>query len=143
MLMVVLFVAAIIAIIFILSRPMQQAEEPKARQYHSTVLDEPGVFSIPIAGINYRDGIGRYVGEFECVLMPEPENKNDPNAITIRHTDGKLLGYVPSLETISLHSQLRGQWPYHTVASITREDDHYLGLIYLSFPQSDSQTTDK
>ena len=48
-----------------------------------------------IAGINYRGNLSAYVGDFNGVLMPEPKNDYDPNAIMIKCEDGKHLGYVP------------------------------------------------
>lgn len=48
-----------------------------------------------IAGINYRGNLSAYVGDFNGVLVPEPKNEYDPNAIMIKCEDGKHLGYVP------------------------------------------------
>lgn len=48
-----------------------------------------------IAGINYRGNLSAYVGDFNGVLVPEPKNDYDPNAIMIKCEDGKHLGYVP------------------------------------------------
>lgn len=48
-----------------------------------------------IAGINYRGNLSAYVGDFNGVLVPEPKNDYDPNAIIIKCEDGKHLGYVP------------------------------------------------
>jgi len=48
-----------------------------------------------IAGINYRGNLSAYVGDFNGVLVPDPKNDYDPNAIMIKCEDGKHLGYVP------------------------------------------------
>lgn len=48
-----------------------------------------------IAGINYHGNLSTYVGDFNGVLVPEPKNDYDPNAIMIKCEDGKHLGYVP------------------------------------------------
>ena len=53
------------------------------------------LYIINIAGINYRGNISAYVGDFNGVLVPEPKNDYDPNAIMIKCEDGKHLGYVP------------------------------------------------
>lgn len=50
---------------------------------------------INIAGINYRGNLSAYVGDFNGVLVPEPNNEYDPNAIMIKCEDGKHLGYIP------------------------------------------------
>ena len=50
---------------------------------------------INIAGINYRGNLSAYVGDFNGVLVPEPKNEYDPNAIMIKCEDGKHLGYIP------------------------------------------------
>ena len=50
---------------------------------------------INIAGINYRGNLSSYVGDFNGVLVPEPKNDYDPNAIMIKCEDGKHLGYIP------------------------------------------------
>jgi hypothetical protein len=49
-----------------------------------------------IAGINHRQGIGRYIGRVECALVPEPQNEYDPNAIKVVASDRHHLGYIPS-----------------------------------------------
>ena len=50
---------------------------------------------INIAGINYRGNLSSYVGDFNGVMVPEPKNDYDPNAIMIKCEDGKHLGYIP------------------------------------------------
>lgn len=50
---------------------------------------------INIAGINYRGNLSAYVGDFNGVLVPEPKNDYDQNAIMIKCEDGKHLGYIP------------------------------------------------
>ena len=53
------------------------------------------LYDYNIAGINYRDGIADYLGDFEGYLQPDPDNEHDPNAIAIYHSDGHHLGYIP------------------------------------------------
>lgn len=57
------------------------------------------ILTYNIAGINFRTSIRDYVGDFIGYLKPEPKNKYDHNAIAIRHSDGKHLGYIPADET--------------------------------------------
>ena len=51
--------------------------------------------SFNIAGITYRENIGNYIGESVGMLVPEPDNEFDKNAIKVLAGDGKHLGYVP------------------------------------------------
>lgn len=57
------------------------------------------IFDYNIAGINYRDGIKNYLGEFTGYLNSEPTNEYDHNAIAIYAKDGHHLGYIPADET--------------------------------------------
>lgn len=75
-------------------------------------LQEDGSYSkiyakylrVDIAGINFRRGIGEYVGKFRGYLKPEPTNKHDKNAIAIYERDGKHLGYVPADDTADVRA---------------------------------------
>lgn len=53
------------------------------------------LLTLSIAGINYRGNLKNYVGPFDGVLKPEPNNDYDPDAIMVKCSDGKHLGYVP------------------------------------------------
>ena len=59
----------------------------------TSIFDNLYIFNI--AGINYRGNLSAYVGDFNAVLVPEPKNDYDPNAIMIKCEDGKHLGYIP------------------------------------------------
>ena len=59
----------------------------------TSIFDNLYIFNI--AGINYRGNLSAYVGDFNGVLVPEPKNDYDPNAIMIKCEDGKHLGYIP------------------------------------------------
>ena len=48
-----------------------------------------------IAGIEYRDNINSYLGEFQGTLEAEPTNPYDKNAIKVLAPDGHHVGYVP------------------------------------------------
>lgn len=52
-----------------------------------------------VAGMNFRQGIGRYKGFIDAALVPEPKNEFDPNAIKIVAVDGHHLGYIPAVQT--------------------------------------------
>ena len=61
--------------------------------YFSSIYPER-LLIMNIAGINYRGSLKTYVGDFNGVLVPEPKNDFDPNAIMIKCEDGKHLGYI-------------------------------------------------
>lgn len=48
-----------------------------------------------IAGMKYRTGLDKCVGEFEGLLVPEPENPHDSKAVKILHPNGTHVGYIP------------------------------------------------
>lgn len=54
------------------------------------------LYDYNIAGINYRNGIADYLGDFEGYLQPDPDNEHDPNAIAVYHKDGHPLGFIPA-----------------------------------------------
>ena len=94
------------------------------------------LYDYNIAGINYRDGIADYLGDFEGYLQPDPENEHDPNAIAIYHKDGHHLGFVPAGCT----DQLRAfglPFPITVTGTIEQEyddienRDYFVGTVYL------------
>lgn len=48
-----------------------------------------------IAGMSHREGIDNYLGESVGMLVAEPDNPYDVNAIKVLATDGHHVGYVP------------------------------------------------
>ena len=68
---------------------------PEELGYGTPVSMFDGLEVMKIAGINYRGNLKAYVGDFKGVLIPEPKNEYDPNAIMVKCEDGKHLGYVP------------------------------------------------
>lgn len=60
--------------------------------------DNSEEYSTYIAGINYRcdaSDIGGFIG----TVKPDRGNKYDKNALAVYRGDGKLLGYIPKVET--------------------------------------------
>lgn len=92
---------------------------------------------LKIAGINYREGIGRYVGRVNCALVPEPDNEFDPDAIKIVADDRHHLGYVPSGQTELVCWLTANEFPYKCTAVIEshvdEDDGHqfFTGYIYI------------
>lgn len=92
------------------------------------------IFEFMIAGTNYNDSIADYLGEFRGMLVPEPTNEHDPNAIRVEHEDGGFVGYVPRSEQQGLR-EFKGELPcpcYCFVEFRVGENDHYfLGHCYV------------
>lgn len=93
---------------------------------------------LKIAGINHRSGINRYKGRVMSVLVPEPNNKYDYNAIMVlSKDDGHHLGYIPSNMTDFVRSMAKDQFPFDCISMITEEEDetdgHYFfeGYVYI------------
>lgn len=85
---------------------------------------------VNIAGINYRSGIRTYVGEFNGVLVPDPKNDYDPEAIKIKAEDGHHLGFVPEYMTYDVR-QLIGhpditdtKWKHRVTGYIDEHEDY-------------------
>ena len=92
---------------------------------------------LKIAGINHRQGINHYVGRVECMLVPEPDNEYDSDAIKVVAEDGHHLGYIPSGQTDFVSSLSGDEFPYRCTAFIQEnedeDDDHkfFIGFVYI------------
>ena len=90
-----------------------------------------------IAGINHRQGINHYVGRVECMLVPEPDNDYDPDAIKVVSEDGHHLGYIPSGQTDFVSSLSGDEFPYRCTAFIQENEDEddghkfFTGFVYI------------
>ena len=119
----------------------------KSETYHGPLpekRDDGGWLSIydnlrilKIAGINYREGISRYVGRVNCALVPEPDNEYDPDAIKIVAEDRHHLGYIQSGQTDLVCSLTANEFPYRCIAIIEEHEDEddghrfYTGYVYI------------
>lgn len=94
------------------------------------------VWDFNIAGINFRKGIKKYIGDFFGYIQPEPTNEYDPDAIAIYHSDGHHLGYIPADFTDDIRD-LELPFPLKVFGWIEEDYDederrHYFrGTIYL------------
>lgn len=92
---------------------------------------------LKIAGINYRSGIGKYVGRVECALVPEPDNEYDANAIKVVAEDRHHLGYIPTEQTDFVRSLAANEFPYRCTAFIEEHEDEldghkfFIGFVYI------------
>ena len=80
------------------------------------------VLTFPIAGLNFRSGISRYVGEHEVRLVEEPDNEFDPEAIKIIAADGAHIGYVPRDRTAEVRAF--AELPIYGIADIDEDYDY-------------------
>lgn len=80
----------------------------------------PDLYHTKIAGINFRKDIRNLATlYFDAILIPEPTNKHDKNAIKIVHAeDHRLLGYIPAEETNDVRKWVNNQFPYPCSAFI-------------------------
>jgi len=74
----------------------------------------PDIFRTTVAGINFRKGLNHFSGlTFDALLIAEPTNKYDPNAIKIvEPTSDTQLGYIPADKTEALRDFLSGNLPH-------------------------------
>lgn len=63
-----------------------------------------------IAGFNHHDGAPRALmqmrSQTRLLLVPEPDNSHDKNAIRIITTAGQMLGYVPKVDNVGVWRHL-------------------------------------
>lgn len=85
----------------------------------------PNIYHTRIAGINFARGIKNLAGVyFDALLIPEPTNKYDHNAIKIIHAaDRRKLGYIPAEETDAVRRWVSNQFPYPCRAHIEDFED--------------------
>ena len=102
------------------------------------------VWDFNIAGINFRKGISKYVGQFFGYLQPEPTNDYDPDAIAIYHSDGHHLGYIPQNMTDDIRD-CGLPFPIQIWGNIEEDydyDEHrkfYRGIIWLEIPDPNAK----
>jgi hypothetical protein len=87
---------------------MAQPEQPEEPEYRE--------FTVNVAGITKRnkDGTSREEIALTChygqrvLLVREPDNRYDPNAVMILTEDGRQLGYVDAWNAKDLQATLKG-----------------------------------
>ena len=109
--------------------------EPRGDGGYLSIYDNLRILNI--AGINYRQGINRYTGRVMSVLVPEPANEFDPDAIKIVAEDRHHLGYIPTDQTDFVRSLTGGTFPYrcecHIYQGEDEDDGHkfFYGFVYI------------
>ena len=89
-----------------------------------------------VAGMSFRQGMGRYKGFIDAALVPEPNNEFDPNAIKIVAIDRHHLGYIPADQTDFVRSLTGESFPYRCKCEVIEgynDDDEktYHGFVYI------------
>ena len=109
--------------------------EPRDDGGYLSIYDDLRI--LKIAGINYRQGIIRYMGRVMSALVPEPANEFDPNAIKIVAEDRHHLGYIPTNQTDFVRSLTEESFPYrcecHIYQAEDEDDGHkfFYGFVYI------------
>lgn len=108
---------------------------------HYTSIYPDKLMILGIDGINYRGNLKSYVGNFKGVLVPEPNNEYDPNAIKVVCEDGKHLGYIAEKMTQEVRDFIGvegSDWRHRITGMIDEcqdddEDDRkfFAGTIYI------------
>ena len=91
---------------------------------------------LKVAGMNFRQGVGRYKGFIDVALVPEPKNEFDPNAIKVVAPDSHHIGYVPAEQTDFVRSLAANEFPYRCKCDVIEglnDDDEkfYFGFLYI------------
>lgn len=86
---------------------------------------------VNVAGINHRTGIKSYVGKFNGVLVPDPKNDYDPEAIKVKAEDGKHVGFIPEDLTADVRELIGHpdvtdtKWRHRVSGFIAQREDDY------------------
>lgn len=109
---------------------------------HFTSIYPDNLLILSIAGINYAGNLENYVGNFDGVLIPEPKNEFDPNAIKVLWADRKALGYIPKDRTQQVRELIGckgNEWKHPITGTIDKCQDEeeynrefYSGIIYIA-----------
>jgi len=127
----ILFGAILGGLFFLLSALQKRPAKPAKSMDQPYLSAEPKHFFLQVHGIYHRnaDGSSRQKIIRSCspgdplVLVPEPDNQYDPDAIKICRSDDAQLGYVPSERSSYLGNQLEIGWTFRvTVDEIFAAD---------------------
>ena len=88
------------------------------------------IFSAQIAGVSHaKPDFEQINAEDEVILIKEPHNPVDRNAIKIQHKDAGKLGYIPKESTVCLHDAWANGFTLHAfVTYATQEKFPKIGL---------------
>lgn len=100
----------------------------KDKGYHVSVwpkdVYQPDFIEFEIAGITHNADVAmKHLGESMALLVAEPDNPFDQNAIRVMTSDWQLLGYVPRDMTDIIHEHTSGSTCPCLIYIGYREDD--------------------
>lgn len=104
------------------------AEHREYVQNHTESFDIAGLYYYKDAVKKLLDENGEYIGP--CLLVPDPDNQHDPNAIKIV-VDDVLVGYVPAEECSSVRKLLNNL--IDAEATIDIDEDDINGYVTLEY----------
>lgn len=114
-----------------------RAYHPNGNSYVSFLVDYDGeYFKCDIVGTKFQHGLEHCVGEFEGMLVPEPDNKFSRQAVKVVHENGTMLGYVP--ESYEGDCIRRGvDLPCRFHGMLKEGENGYYGIVAVPRPKVD------
>ena len=110
----------------------------KDKGYHVSVwpkdLYPPDFIEFEIAGITHHADVAmKHLGESMALLVAEPDNPYDQNAIRVMTSDWQLLGYVPRDMTDIIHEHTSGSTcPCFIYIGYREDDDVFYTDAYIN-----------
>lgn len=110
----------------------------KDKGYHVSVwpkdVYQPDFIEFEIAGITHHADVAmKHLGESMALLVAEPDNPYDPNAIRVMTPDWQLLGYVPRDMTDIIHEHTSGSTcPCFIYIGYREDDDIFYTDAYIN-----------
>jgi hypothetical protein len=110
----------------------------KDKGYHVSVwpkdVYQPDFIEFEIAGITHHADVAmKHLGESMALLVAEPDNPYDPNAIRVMTSDWQLLGYVPRDMTDIIHEHTSGSTcPCFIYIGYREDDDVFYTDAYIN-----------
>ncbi|MBO5707623.1 MAG: HIRAN domain-containing protein [Bacteroidales bacterium] len=110
----------------------------KDKGYHVSVwpkdVYQPDFIEFEIAGITHHADVAmKHLGESMALLVAEPDNPYDPNAIRVMTSDWQLLGYVPRDMTDIIHEHTSGSTcPCFIYIGYREDDDIFYTDAYIN-----------
>ena len=86
----------------------------------------------PIAGLTHCENVDKYLGEFAGLLVSEPDNIYDADAIKVVAKNGAKVGYVPKDQTKNVRDFT--SLPCKCYAYIGKNDGVYFSSCYIKAP---------
>lgn len=114
-----------------------RAHHPHGNSYINFLVEYDGEYlRCDIVGTKYQNRLEYCVGEFEGMLVPEPDNKFSRQAVKIMHENGIQLGYVPeSYDGDCIRRNIDLPCQCHGI--LMKGDRGYYGIVAVPKPKVD------